>query len=204
MNKDTVATGMRIFDANNVLVFENESDIAWKIDYNRLSKSWVIRSRDGEFVKTGRYRSEFWIDDSAVFEYYFQISADHDLAPASTVSKQFYTDIDKRIQKLENKLSRPKGLGHHFLCFISLILALLLTSGDLAVLSIPFAILAIFGYIKLVRYTKKHLWDNWLGSIALTLFLFTYYGGFLFICSIACLFMHSKWKKELAELKASY
>ena len=56
-------------------VAEDDTSIEWSPDYNKVVISWIIKGKDGTFVKAGKYRAVFRIDDSDAFEYEFKVTA---------------------------------------------------------------------------------------------------------------------------------
>ena len=73
--KASVTLGIMIFNSSGERVFYNQTIIAWKNNYDRISKSWSLKNADGSFaVSPGRYRAEIWVDDSRTAEYHFELT----------------------------------------------------------------------------------------------------------------------------------
>lgn len=70
-----IQSGFKIYNDNNMQIFEDVTDFSWESDYDRVARSWIIKGSDGSFVPTGTYKAEFWIDDSIVHEYFFEVTA---------------------------------------------------------------------------------------------------------------------------------
>ena len=74
--KDEIKTiGMQIYDSNESLIHESITQMEFRKGYDRISKGWVVKDSSGSFYNPDRYTAVFWIDDSKVFEYQFQIIA---------------------------------------------------------------------------------------------------------------------------------
>ena len=71
----SIKTGMRIYNSDGVVVFDDVSDMDWQYDYDRIAKSWVIRGRDGSFVPTGTYKAEFWVENSRTASFMFTVTS---------------------------------------------------------------------------------------------------------------------------------
>ena len=72
---DRIKTAYEIYDENDTKVFENETWVDWQENYDRYSQSWVVRGRDGSFVKAGTYKAVFRVNDSQTYEYYFKVKS---------------------------------------------------------------------------------------------------------------------------------
>lgn len=203
MDKERIEGGMRIYNANNQLVFEDVTTFDWKPVYDRMSRSWVVRGSDGTFVNNGVYRAEFWIEDSAVYTYYFKVTSANAEAIGAVHKSKSESDqplnklSEDARRKLENKLSRPKGLVLSFAASICYLIVLCLLGSESALLVGLFAVLGIVFHIFLVRYTKHHVHKSWAVSILLAVALFWYYGIYLLATSIICAFNYRKWINQL-------
>lgn len=184
-NAERIRCGMRIYDANDLLVLDSLEEFDWKPTYCRVSRSWVLRGQDGSFVKSGIYRAEFWINDSAIYEYHFKIMSSNFTAPHSVGGNQDQDTQKILLRRVENKLSRPKGFGLFLLLVLGYFLIMVNNDEIIALLGIGFL---FGGMIGLIRYTKKHLWNNWLGATLLCSFFAIPYGVYLLFTTINCLF----------------
>lgn len=206
----TVKSGFRIYNEHNLLIFEDETVFDWRPNYNKLSRSWIIRGDDGSYVTTGLYRAEFWIEDSAIYEYNFRVISassqgvnDRPRNNDQQHTQQHSGATQTHIQDLERKLSRPKGFLFHLMTTIGFYLFLLSAQADNTSLTLTGLLLMVVGFIVLVRYTIKYVWSSSLGAFFLCLLANSFYGIYLFFTSVACLFKGTSWKRRLNELKSS-
>ncbi|MBQ8357270.1 MAG: leucine-rich repeat protein [Clostridia bacterium] len=75
VNKNRITCGFAIYDERNVKIFEDESQFDWAPDYSRISRGWILRGGDGTVIPAGRYRVEFWVEDSERFRTFFRVTA---------------------------------------------------------------------------------------------------------------------------------
>lgn len=203
LDKDQVEGGMRIYNANNQLVVEDVSMFDWKPTYDLMSRSWVVRGSDGTFVNTGIYRAEFWIEDSALYEYYFKVTSDNaevfgsNAAPAAAADAPLNKPSEMMRQKLENRLSRPRGLLLHFVAAICCLLTMGALGNDSILLGALFSVAGVGMLVLLVRYTQRHVHRSWGVALVLAVVLFWYYGIYLLVTSIWCAIEYKKWIAQL-------
>lgn len=206
LDKDRVEGGMRIYNANDQLVFEDVTTFDWKPVYDRLARSWVVRGSDGTFVNNGVYRAEFWIEDSAVYEYYFKVTSNNAeaisgvQAPVSEPDQPLNRLSEDARRKLENKLSRPKGLALTTAIGICCLLTLSAMGNGAIALSLIISAVGVSLDILLVLYTKRYVHSSWVVAVLLAVVLFWYYGIYLLVTSIICAFNFRKWTKQLQNL----
>jgi hypothetical protein len=211
-NTDSIKFGMRIFDERNHLVFEDVNPVAWAPNYNRLSKSWVIRGADGSFVPTGVYRAEFWIDESAVYDYYFKVVS-QDSDALKNAWKKDEKETRKPQQKkmdenagsvlrrqLERKLSYPKGVVWFAVAYVGYMLLMAGSSGDMGLTVVAGLAALAFGGVKLIQYTKRYVCKSWIGAVLLTVLGNGIYGLFLMVASVGTLLKGRIWKQQLNKL----
>ena len=203
ISAEKIKSGFRIYDAKNNLIHEDESEFRWADNYTRLSRSWVIRGRKGDFVRTGVYRAEFWIEDSTIYEYYFKITSD--TAPEfvdvgnsrkGVVESQAIQSLKK---DLERKLSRPRGYLRHLVASIGFYMALYGVIEEIYLLGLVGLVLLCLGGVALIKYTRQYVWDSQIGAIALVVLGGSYYGVYLFVTCLICLFKRTQWKKRFNE-----
>ena len=53
--------------------------VDWASNYERLAKTYYIRGQDGSVVPTGRYHVEFYVDESAPYEYDFAVTSNAEM-----------------------------------------------------------------------------------------------------------------------------
>lgn len=205
-----IKSGFRIYNEKNLLIFEDETVFDWKPHYDKLSRSWIIRGEDGSYVTTGLYRAEFWIEDSAIYEYYFRVVS----ATSQGVNDRTRNNNDNQhdsqsqgtnqtlIQDLERKLSRPKGFLLHLITTIGFYMFLISVQYDSTGVILTGLLLMVVGFILLVRYTIQYVWRSSLGAFFLCLLANSFYGIYLFFTSVVCLFKGAGWKRQLNELKS--
>ncbi len=78
-HKTKIKTGMRIRNSKNVIVFDDESYLDWQPNYDRVAKSWIIHGSDGSYVPVGVYHTQFWVENSCVYEFDFKVTSDKQL-----------------------------------------------------------------------------------------------------------------------------
>lgn len=201
----------KIFNSDNLLVYDNEADIPSQTNYTRFSTSWVIRGSDGTFVPAGSYRVEISINYSPVFTYRFAINSPKEGAfnPVNNGHSQSGDMLDsidgsleKRRKKCFDKLSRKTG-ALWFLLFAAALILLIVTLTN----EIPFApwvglIGMVICWVGLLKYTREHIHR----SVLLALFLITlglpFYGVFLIISGIFSLCRDKQLKAEIAQLSS--
>lgn len=71
--KSAITTGLDIYNSDGVLVFSEESVLAWKPNYDKLARGWIIRGEDGTYTPPGDYVAEMWVENSRVFTFKFKI-----------------------------------------------------------------------------------------------------------------------------------
>ena len=200
-DKDQIEGGMRIYNSRNQLVFEDVATFEWKPTYDLMARSWVIRGSDGTFVNSDVYRAEFWIDDSAVYEYYFKVISDHVTEMDRRDSPQEEEKLNQLSadtrRKLERKVSRPKGLGFHFITAVCGLVALSSFGNDALIVGGVFALAAVGAFCLLVRYTRRYVSSSWLIVILLTTVGFIYYGIYLLLTALLAAFNLNKWTEML-------
>ena len=189
--------GMRIYDSSNRLVYQDETTFQWRPNYDTLSRSWVIRGTDGFFVRDDTYKAVFWIDNSVEYEHYFRVVSPGKENPAPADNQK----TKEQIKRLQDWLSKPRG----FLCFVWFMAAVMLFAVAVSEYedsaAVALLIGAIIAWIFLFRYTRRHVCKNFFGALALSLFALSYYGVYLFVCTILWVFKGRKWRRELKELK---
>jgi hypothetical protein len=192
-DKEKISASLTIFDSNNNIVFNDVEEFDWKPSFNIFSRSWVIRDKEGSFVKSDTYRAEFRVENSSVYEYYFKITSENDSQLKRPETKTInQSEVASENQNMLSGLFKtpPKGLLLHLLTSLFGMFALGMSSsrnlGQAAALL--FAIPAIIFYVKLVKFTRKHVIKNLLVALLLCSVLYLYYGGYLLISAVAYVF----------------
>lgn len=211
-NESTIKSGMRIYDENNILVHESQDEIAWSREYTRLSRSWVIRGSDGSFVPAGIYRAEFWIEDSAVYEYYFKVVSKN--AGALENTRQQPTKKEKQAlrrkmdqdagavlkRQLERKLSYPKALLWFAVAYVGFMLAREGLADSMSLTGMAGLVVMVIGGLKLIGHTKRYVCNSWIGAVLLVVPFGGIYGLFLIFAAAVCLVKGPEWKQQLNKI----
>lgn len=75
-NKRTISIRLTIYNNDNLTVHDDEVEIEWSSNYDRVSKGWIIKGNDGTFVPTGKYVAECSVEDSLPFRYSFTVTSE--------------------------------------------------------------------------------------------------------------------------------
>ena len=203
---------MKIFNGDNMLVFDFDQPVEFKADHFRVSTSWRIRGDDGSFVPAGAYRAEISINYSPVFTYRFTITA-----PSEGIvhnPKDFVEDrhgnvinaidasLEKRRNKCFNQISRRKGALIYLLHFFSFNAMVGFISNNKPIPGILCIILFLILWGWLWAYTRKHVHKNFLLNLLLLTIGSPFYGLFLIISGIVSLARDKEIKAELAQLSS--
>ncbi len=78
-NRKVVKLGTIIYNGQGTKIIDEEIDLQWSNNYDRMSKTFHIRGRDGTVVPTGRYRAVFWVDESLSYEYSFAVTSNEEI-----------------------------------------------------------------------------------------------------------------------------
>lgn len=79
-SRKSVKLKFKVFDENGVQKVDNDTIIPWNSTYDKISKQWIVRGGDGSTVPVGKYRAEFSVDESRVYEYDFYVTSyEHEL-----------------------------------------------------------------------------------------------------------------------------
>ena len=100
--RSVVHLGFKVVNENGLTIVDEEIELAWASNYDRLSKTFHIRGKDGSVVPTGKYHAEFWVDESAAYEYDFVVTSDEEIEEKR--------QEEKRQQILLMPERRAKGL----------------------------------------------------------------------------------------------
>lgn len=73
--RTAVKVGIRIWNNDNAVVFENVWNINVQSGNDRVSCGWIIKGKYGNTVPSGWYRGEIWAENSCVYEYPFKIES---------------------------------------------------------------------------------------------------------------------------------
>ena len=69
----TINQNLKIYHSQNGLVYYDSSEFDWRDEWDKFSTGWIIRGDDGGSVPLGKYTAEFWVNDSNVYIYNFEI-----------------------------------------------------------------------------------------------------------------------------------
>lgn len=203
INKTKINSQFIIYDSKNRKILEDITDFDWESNYDTIARSWVIRGRDNSFVKTGRYRAEFRIEDSEVFEYEFMVTSeassiiDKDLPEVSGNTKLKKTTPSPS----EKEVSRPKGFLFHLLTSVFVLSALICVANDLTLIALLCFAISAVSYVALIKYTKKYVTGNPLLILLFVVPGFGYYGIYLFVTAVIALVKYPKFYKQVKKQK---
>ncbi len=201
----TLNVGYTIYDDRGAMIKEHSCAVAFEPGNDRFSIGWIIRGNDGSTCRAGRYRAEIWIDNSRVYEHSFALTSkeqeyvqmDGGLHADMRMKKgRVYSDMEQRVDELDRKLSRPKGL------FLSLPIYPLFGVMTVGVTEeiVPMVLLGIVGMIVfwtlLTRYTTKWVVDSVVLAFLIAVPGLAIYMIYLLLTSIACWTKGDKWRAE--------
>ena len=78
-NRKVVHLGSAYYNEKGTKIVDEEITLDWQSNFDRLSKTFHIRGKDGSVVPTGKYRVEFWVDESIIYEYNFTVTSNEEL-----------------------------------------------------------------------------------------------------------------------------
>ncbi|MBO5402593.1 MAG: TIR domain-containing protein [Clostridia bacterium] len=100
-----VKLGTVICNEQGRIIIDETVDLNWASNFDKLSKTFIIKGGDGSVVPTGKYHAEFWVDESASYGFDFVVTSNGEIAEK------------RKIQELKNNEMRPKwraaGLCQH-------------------------------------------------------------------------------------------
>ena len=78
-NRSCVKFGSAFYNEQGIKIVDEEITLDWQSNYDRLSKTFNLRGQDGTVLPTGKYRVEFWVDESSVYEYHFTVTSNEEI-----------------------------------------------------------------------------------------------------------------------------
>lgn len=66
-----------VYDEQGTQVLDDETVLNWQSNFDRISKQWIVRGDDGSNVPAGKYKAEFFVDESRVYEYDFYVTSNY-------------------------------------------------------------------------------------------------------------------------------
>ncbi len=202
----SIRCGMTIYDSKDNEVYEEVKDVEWPSKNNKVSFAWKLRYKKMPMVAPGKYRAEFWVEDSGVYRYEFKIvlGSLEKIKEKKGITDEDLEDNDNGpVSDVDKKLSRPRGWFLNLVYSIFAFLALVFFQAEAPILAIIFAALTVLFFSKMLRYTKKYVIDNTFVVIALLTVGNYIYGIYLFLGSISCLINYRKWKSVSNQIKRS-
>lgn len=168
--------GLRVYNENGALVFENFSSFSFSKGSNKFSISWVVRDRDGFNQMPGQYTALVWIDDSRAFEFSFRLVRAEKEDPPTSAEK-----------KRARKRNAPKLFGWHLVTwgvYFGLLFFIIKATA-----MIPILLFLVLSFVMTGVYfskTKKLGGYSGFASFLLTWWLPVsfYYGIYLFFMTI--------------------
>lgn len=92
----TVKLGTIICNEQGARIIDEEVTLDWASNYDRISKTFIIRGGDGIVVPAGKYHAEFWVDESASYGFDFTVTSNEEIRE------------QRRIQEIKNSERRPQ------------------------------------------------------------------------------------------------
>lgn len=86
----TIILRKRIYNSANNLVFDNESSLEMKEEYDKISTGWILKGDDGSFIPSGEYRFVCSVNNSPEFTYSFTVVSDNELQIKKLKKKPFF------------------------------------------------------------------------------------------------------------------
>ncbi len=195
--------GLRIFDNNDNLVYEDVSKISFAAGHDRFSLGWIVRDEAGMTQMPGIYTAVFWVDDSRAFEYTFELCGQGN---SNAYAQQPAADpkLVKELDTLRKRRKHPMLYVLHLISLICGIIALSFTGfgGDEIAPFFLFGIAWLVLSIIVCAKTKKYVVKS--GFLAL-LFVFIggfYYNIYLLVMTIVWKCKKKKWLPRIAELES--
>ena len=65
---------MTIKNSKGETIFNGTTVLDWRSDYDKISRSWIIKGSDGSVVPSGKYTAEFWVENSQVANCTFEVT----------------------------------------------------------------------------------------------------------------------------------
>ena len=84
-----ITTKKQIYNSENNLVFDDESEISMRANYDKISTGWIIKGNNGSFIPSGDYRFVCSINNSPEFTYRFTVTSNSDTNSRNTKKKSF-------------------------------------------------------------------------------------------------------------------
>ena len=88
-----VTTKKQIFNSENNLVFDDESEIPMQANYDRISTGWILKGSNGSFIPSGEYRFVCSVNNSPEFTYRFTITSNSDAGSSVSKNKSFFDKL---------------------------------------------------------------------------------------------------------------
>lgn len=202
----SLSVGLLIFDSENTLVYENISDLDFKVGYDRVSKSWVVRDSSGMAQSTGDYTALIFVGNSRMFEYKFSLISSSDQRTSAinnsldTQNTAIRDEKNKKISSLKAKLAYPKMFLSILAMLVSFMAFIWSTNNYSPIISIVFFIAYALFFVRSYRLTNEHLIKSKLLSLLVVLLGSFYYLLIIFIMMLCTFGKRSELKKSLAEL----
>ena len=202
----TVKHGFRIYEEGGALVLDETSEIFMRNDYTTYSVGWIIRGTDGSYIKAGKYRAEFWIDDSRTYSINFRVISEEQEG-VRTGDRYNYANSplteteSKRKKTLEGYLIMPKLLLWLILELVVLFSTAIAVALESPAFPVIFSIIWILIIVKVVKMIKKYVVSNLFIAILLGSFVSFYFSIYVAAMSLFYIVRKGAWQKELAELE---
>lgn len=193
-NNKEISSEFVIYDSQNNKVVDETLKFEWKPNYDTVVRSWVIRGTNGSFVKADTYRAEFRVENSAVYEYYFKVTANNEAqtksnsVPDEKIAQQNKKSAKGMPTSIQKERSAPIGLLWSILYLAFYALTLKSLGAESEILPAICCAGLVTTFILLVRFTKRNVCNNLFLAILICSVFHVFYSVYLLIASIGLVF----------------
>lgn len=198
-NLSNIRGTMLIYNSDNTVVHSESSLFSWPANNNLIMFTWKIKQRNMPSVALGKYRAEFWVENSEIFKFSFEIFSSSIASVESFISSELKEEqINRPLTEVEKKLSRPKGFSTNIGYNISWFFFIATVFNPNPLTLIMLAIHAFF-FLKMYRYTKDYVCKKTFLAVLLVMFGGIFYSIYLMVGSFNCFLNYNKLKKKQEE-----
>ena len=169
--------GLRIYDSNDNLVFENLTTLHFNMNDQRFSLGWLVKDENGLAQGAGTYTAVMWLDGSRAFEYTFTL--------VNVIEKK---DIAAPRKKTVYEVTNGKQYIYMtLLClaaFITSNISIAQITNEGGFISVVFGLFWLAATISLYRKTRKYVTAKKLYAVLLSFVVTVYYGIYLLVKTV--------------------
>lgn len=88
-----IITKKQIYNSENNLIFDDESEIGMQADYDKISTGWILKGDNGSFIPSGEYRFVCSVNNSPEFTYRFTVTSNSDPKSQNSKKKSFWNKV---------------------------------------------------------------------------------------------------------------